>query len=164
MLRRGLGSGVIVDRRGYAAGKVIGIDTAIIASAHGIGFAIPIGTVRSVLRDLIAGRRIVRSTPGLVAVSVTPQVAFANDLKAERGALVVDVDASGPAGAADIRVGDVITAIDGRRVRDLHDYHTVLWRRRPGDTVEITLDRAGQALTLRVVLVMDSGRPPPSPR
>jgi serine protease Do len=144
-INEGNSGGPLVNR----AGQVVGINTAIIPSAHGIGFAISISTVRPVLRDLVAGRRIVRPTLGLVAVSVTPPVAFANDLKAERGALVVEVDADGPADAADIRVGDVITAVDGHRVRDLHDYHGVLWRRRPGETVEIVLDRDGAAVTER---------------
>jgi serine protease Do len=143
------------------AGLVVGINTAIIRSAHGIGFAIPASTVRPVLRDLVAGRRIVRPTLGLVAVSVTPQIAFANDLKAERGALVVEVDSAGPA-VGDIRVGDVITAVDGHRVRDLHEYHAVLWRRRPGETVEIALDRDGEPVTVRAALGTDSARPTPA--
>ena len=146
-----------------AAGEVVGINTAIIASAHGIGFAIPVSTVRPVLGDLVAGRRIVRPALGLVAVSVTPQVAFANDLKVERGVLVVEVEGSSPASAADIRVGDVITAIDGDRVQNLHDYHTVLWRRRPGKTVAIAFDRDGEAMTVRAELGRDSGRPTPAP-
>ena len=144
-----------------AAGDVVGINTAIIPSAHGIGFAIPISTVQPVLRDLVAGRRIVRPTLGLVAVSVTPQVAFANDLKVERGVLVVEVHASSVA-AATIRVGDIITAVDGHRVRDLHDYHAVLWRRRPGETVDIALDREGEAVTVRAVLGTSSARPTPA--
>jgi serine protease Do len=144
------------------AGQVVGINTAIIPSAHGIGFAIPITTVRPVLRALVAGRRIVRPALGLVAVSVTPQVAFANDLKVERGALVVEVDASSPASAADIRADDVIIAVDGHRVRDLHDYHGALWRRRPGETAEIALDRDGEAVTVRAVLGTDRARPTPA--
>jgi hypothetical protein len=70
------------------AAEVIGINTAIIPSAHGIGFAIPINTVRAVLRDLVASRPIVRPTLGVLAVSVSPQVAFANGLETERGCAV----------------------------------------------------------------------------
>jgi S1-C subfamily serine protease len=144
------------------AGQVVGINTAIIASAHGIGFAIPASTVRAVLGDLLAGRRIVRPTLGVVELSVTPQVAFANDLKAERGVLVVEVEAGGPADAAGIRVGDVITVVGGHRVRDLHEYHVVLWRRQPGEPVEISLDRAGDAVTARATLGTDRARPTPA--
>jgi serine protease Do len=157
-INEGNSGGPLVNR----AGQIVGINTAIIPSAHGIGFAIPASTVRAVLRDLLAGRRIVRPTLGVVAVSVNPQVAFANDLKTERGALVVDVEAGGPADTAGIRVGDVITVVGGHRVRDLHDYHVVLWRRRPGETVEVALDRDGEAVTARATLGTDSARPAPA--
>jgi serine protease Do len=146
------------------AGQVVGINTAIVPSAHGIGFAIPASTVRAVLRDLLAGRRVVRPSLGVVAVSVTPQVAFANDLKVERGVLVVEVDAGGPAAEAGVRADDVITAVGGQRVQGLHDFHDVLWRRRPGETVEIALDRDGEAVTVRVALGTDSAWPVPPPR
>ena len=68
------------------AGQVVGINTAMIPSAHGIGFAIAINTAKPVLRELIATGRVVRPSLGLVAVTVTPQVAYANDLPVERGA------------------------------------------------------------------------------
>jgi S1-C subfamily serine protease len=68
--------------------------------------------------------------------------------------LVTKVD--GPARTADIRIGDIITAVDGRRVRDLHDYHAVLWRRRPGEPVVFTIDRAGTVVTTAVVVGTDA--------
>ena len=154
-INEGNSGGPLVNR----AGQVIGINTAIIASAHGIGFAIPTSTLRLVLRDLLAGRPIVRPSLALVAVSVTPQVAFANDLQAERGVLVTEIDADGPAATAGIRVGDVITALNGTPVQSLREFHVVLWRRRPGETVDIALDRDGELVTIRAALGTDSGRP-----
>ena len=147
-----------------AAAQVVGINTAIIPSAHGIGFAIPARTVRAVLRELIAGRPIVRATLGLAGVSVTPQVAFVNGLKAERGVLVVDMESGSPAATADIRVGDVITAVDGQRLRDLHDYHAALWSRSPGRSVEIAIDRDGKRTAFRATLGRDTRAPNADPR
>ena len=66
-------------------GRVVGINTALIPSAHGIGFAIAVNTAKPVLAALIANGRIVRPALGLTAVSVTPQVAYVNDLAVERG-------------------------------------------------------------------------------
>ena len=146
------------------AGQVIGINTAIIPSAHGIGFAIPVATVRPVLRDLISGRTIIRPSLGIVAVSVTPPVAFANDLKAERGVLVVEVDPEGPSAAAGIREGDVITAFGGVAIKNLHDFHAALWRKRPADRVDIALDRQGDAVAVRAILSTDRGRRIPPAR
>ena len=142
-----------------SAAEVVGVNTAIIPSAHGIGFAIPVRTVRAVLGELVAGRPIVRATLGLVAVSVTPQLAFANGLPAERGVLVVEVESGSPAEAADIRVGDMITGVDSQRLRDLHDYHSALWRRGPGQNVEIVIDRHGEKTTVRATLGRDRARP-----
>jgi serine protease Do len=137
------------------AGRVVGINTAVIASAHGIGFAISVNTAKPVLAALIASGRVVRPAVGLDAVSVTPQVAYANDLPMERGALVIRVDPDGPAGAAGLQPGDVITGVDGRAVRDLHHFHDFLARHRAGQTVSVTLARDGRILTLRLVLEED---------
>ncbi len=137
------------------AGRVVGINTAVIASAHGIGFAISVNTAKPVLAALIASGRVVRPSAGLEAVSVTPQVAYANDLPMERGALVIRIDPGGPAAAAGLQPGDVITAVDGRAVRDLHHFHDSLARHRAGETVSVTLARDGRNVTLRLVLEED---------
>jgi serine protease Do len=134
------------------AGEVIGVNTAIIPSAHGIGFAIAVDTVKPVLAALIANRRVVRTSLALSAVSVTPQIAYANDLPIERGALVTRLDAAGSGAAAGIEVGDIVTAIDGRPIRHLHDLHERLARQRPGTTVNITVHRSGRTLVVPAVL------------
>ena len=155
-INEGNSGGPLVNR----AGQVIALNTAIIPSAHGIGFAIPTSTLRPVLRELMAGRPVIRPGLGLVAISVTPQVAFANDLGAERGVLVLEVDADGPAAAADIRAGDVITSVGGQLVQDLHAFHILLWRRRPGDALAVGLQRNGTSLTVRAFLGTDLGLKP----
>jgi S1-C subfamily serine protease len=134
------------------AGHVVGINTATIPSAHGIGFAIAINTAKPVLRELIAAGRVVRPSLGLVAVSVTPQVAYANDLTVERGVLVLRLEDGSPAEAVGVEPGDVITALDGRPVRNLHDLHGRLFRHRVGEEVSLSVLRGGQVLTVRPVL------------
>jgi S1-C subfamily serine protease len=134
------------------AGRVIGLNTAVISSAHGIGFAIPINFAKPVMRSLIATGRVTRASLGVVAVSLTPQVAYANDLPIERGALVTRVEPGGPGDVAGLRPGDVITSFDGKRVRDLHEVHDELSRHRGGQTVEIVVWREGQTLTTKAVL------------
>jgi S1-C subfamily serine protease len=134
------------------AGEVVGINTAIIASAHGIGFAVAADMARPVLAALIANGRVVRPSLAVSAVSVTPQVAYANDLAVERGALVTKVEPDGPAAAAGIKVGDVITAVSGESIRHLHDLHERLARRRVGDTIEVLVWRDGSKLAVRAVL------------
>jgi S1-C subfamily serine protease len=134
------------------AGRVVGINTAVIASAHGIGFAISSDIAKPVLRELIATGRIVRPSLGIVAVSVTPQVAYANELPIERGALVVRVDDGGAGELAGLKPGDVITALAGRAVKDLHHLHEALASHRIGEAVEVSVRRDGQTLVVKTVL------------
>jgi serine protease Do len=134
------------------AGRVVGINAAIIPSAHGIGFAIAVDTAKPVLRELIATGRVVRPSLGVMAVSVTPQVAYANDLPVERGVLILRLEEGSPAATAGVAPGDVITALDGRPVRDLHGLHERLSRHRVGEEVSISVLRSGRALTVRPVL------------
>ncbi len=136
-------------------GEVIGINTANMPSGHGIGFAIPINNARSVIKTLLAHGRLLRPSLGIVAVSVTPQLAFTNDLKVERGALVIRVEQGGPAEGVGLKPDDVIVAVGGKVVEDLHHFHALLFERKPGETVEVTVWRNGQTLKLRAVLVED---------
>ncbi len=134
------------------AGRVVGINTAVISSAHGIGFAISVNSAKPVLRALLETGRVSRRSLGVTAVSITPQLAYVNDLPIERGALVVRVESGGPAEAAGIQPGDVIRSVAGEFVKDLHHFHESLNRRKAGEVAEVTVWREGETLTLRPVL------------
>ncbi len=133
-------------------GEVVGINTAIIASAHGIGFAISAGPAKPVVKELIAKGRVVRASLGVVAVSLTPQIAYTNDLPIERGALVLRVDEGGAGDAAGVEPGDVITSVGNRPVTNLHHLHEVLGRHRIGETVDVSVWRDGRVVALRPIL------------
>lgn len=83
---------------------------------------------------------------------MTPQVAYANDLPVERGALITRLDAAGPGAAVGIEVGDIVVAIDGRPIRSVHDLHERLVRQRAGATVNVTVHRSGRTLVRPAVL------------
>ena len=140
----GNSGGPLVD----LAGRVIGINTAVIAAAHGIGFAIPINRARPVMQALIARGRIARTSLGLFAVSLTPQLAYVYDLPVERGALIKRIESGGPADRAGLEAGDVVTDIGGRPVRNLHDLHDEMARHKAGETVALRVWRAGRTLTV----------------
>jgi len=133
-------------------GDVIGINTANMPAAHGIGFAIPINNAKSVIATLLAHGRLVRPSLGIAAVSVTPQLAFSNNLRVERGVLVVKVKAGGPGEAAGLTPEDIIAQFEGSRVEDLHQLHGLLWRRNPGDRVRLLVRRGDQEIEVTVTL------------
>jgi len=144
----GNSGGPLVD----LAGRVVGSNTAVIASAHGIGFAIPINSAKPVMKALIAEGRIARTSLGLLAVSLRPQLAYVYDLPIERGALVRRVEPGGPAEQAGLEPGDVITEADGRPLKDLHHLHEETARRKAGDSVTLRVWRDGRVLTVTLVL------------
>ena len=133
-------------------GEVVGINTAVIASAHGIGFAISAGPAKPVVGELIAKGRVVRASLRVVAVSLTPQIAYTNELPIERGALVLRVDEGGAGEAAGVEPGDVVTSVAGRPVTNLHHLHEVLRGHRIGEVVDVSVWRGGRVVTLRPVL------------
>jgi serine protease Do len=140
----GNSGGPLVD----LAGRVVGINTAVIASAHGIGFAIPVNSAKPVIKELIARGRIARTSLGLFAVSLTPQLAYVYELPVERGALIKRVEPGGSADLAGLEAGDVVTAIDTQPVKDLHHLHEGMARRKAGEIVMLRVWRTGQTLTL----------------
>lgn len=123
-LNPGNSGGPLVDSRG----RVVGVNTAIIAMAQGLGFAVPGNTARWVTSELLAHGRVRRLTLGIRAsVVVVPRWLMRQlDLLSEQTVAVVDVLPDSPAAAADIRPGDWIVAAAGRIISSMDDLHRVL--------------------------------------
>lgn len=102
-------------------GNVVGMVTAIIPYAQGVGFAIPINTVKRVLEMIETYGRPVRAMIGVYAVSITPQLASAYRLPLNRGLLIVRVISGTPAYEVRIAPGDIITKVSGKDVSDVRE-------------------------------------------
>ncbi|MBN9161372.1 MAG: trypsin-like peptidase domain-containing protein [Myxococcales bacterium] len=118
-------------------GQVIGINTAINPSGQGIGFAIPIDSLKDVLPQLVATGRVQRGRLGVLIQPVDAAMAKALGLPQTSGALVSDVDPGGPAVRAGIEPGDVIVAVEGTPIVVAHDLPRQIARRKPGEKVSI---------------------------
>jgi serine protease Do len=137
-------------------GEVIGINTAIYTDARqqgniGIGFAIPINTVRDLLPQLRTGK----ITRGMIGVSVGPIPRNAVDefgLKDRRGALVATVSRGGPAAKAGLEPGDVIVAFNGKPIANRDELVRMVVGTKPGTTVPIRVIRDKQEKTLSVTI------------
>ncbi|MGE5416677.1 MAG: trypsin-like peptidase domain-containing protein [Acidobacteriota bacterium] len=134
------------------SGQVIGINTAVNASAHGIGFAIPINTAKDVLNQLINKGKIARPYIGVMIQDISPDLASYLGLKNEKGAIVQDVVSGAPADLAGIIKGDVITKINNSEVEDSSDVTDQISNMKIGAKVNITIIRQGKEMVIQVTL------------
>lgn len=141
-------------------GQVVGINTAVDTQAQGVGFAIPINSVRGQIQTVSSGGEIARPKLGVRYISITPQVAATNDMSITEGALVtrgqkitdVAVQSGSPADLAGIREGDVLVSIDGTKITEANNLGSILLNYNPNDTISIQLIRQGVTKTVKVRL------------
>ena len=129
-------------------GEVVGINTALIPSAHGIGFAIAANAVEPIIAELIRTGRVVRRSLGLDVVSITAPIAHANELPVDRGVLVVGVGADQSREVAGVRIGDIIRRLDGVEVKNLHQFEDAIARQPIGREVIVELIRGRDVIRL----------------
>ena len=150
-LNPGNSGGPLVD----AHGRVVGINTAIIAYAQGICFAIPANTAKWVAGLLIKEGRVRRGYLGITAQirHLHPGVVHAYNLASDRGVEVLEVMPGGPADYAGVRPGDVILAIDDTPVSSIDDIYRFLNRTAPGGRFTLSLLRGRQRLEVATTLL-----------
>jgi len=133
-------------------GRVIGINTAIVAGGTGMGFAIPVNLAKEVVGQLKDKGRVTRGWLGVMIQDVTPELAKQFDLEEAKGALVSEVAAGGPAEKGGVERGDVILAFDGVPVDKMHQLPRLVAQRKPEKEVKVKVLRKGKEKTLTVVL------------
>src|SRR5512139_1930782 len=131
-------------------GEVVGINTAIIASGQGIGFAIPINMAKEIAPQLREKGHVTRGWLGVSIQEVTPELAKSFGLNEKKGALVAQVFSNSPAEKAGIEQGDVIVEFDGKEVADSKDLPRIVSATPVGKTVTIKLSRNGKVLDRQV--------------
>ncbi len=136
-------------------GEVVGINTAIISpsgTSAGIGFAIPSNTASAVITQLRQFGETRRGWLGVQILDVTDEIADGLGMKDPKGVLVAGVTPKGPADAAGIATGDVITKFDGRDVPGVHDLPRMVADTAISKEVDVTVLRKGKEVTLKVTL------------
>jgi S1-C subfamily serine protease len=148
-LNPGNSGGPLVD----SLGRVVGVNTATIAPAQGICFAIGINTAKFVASRLLRDGRIRRSYIGVSAqtVPVHRRVVRFYDLTKEMGALVLSVEENSPAKRAGLREGDIIVALEGKPVAGVDDLHRLLTDVRVGVSCTLTALRYTEKLDVTVM-------------
>lgn len=130
-----------------ARGELIGINTAILSGGggnQGIGFAIPINMAKYVMDQILKHGKVVRGYIGVGIQEVTPELARAFNVSAEKGALVSSVDPDGPGAKAGLQRGDVITELNGQPIDGPNDLRLQVGTMVPGTTVHLKVERNGR--------------------
>jgi len=144
-INHGNSGGPLIDETGKVIGTnvQIAIDDQNGGSANaGVGFAVPSSTVKKVADTLIAGKSVEHAYLG---------VAVGNS-QTGTGARIGTVRSGSPAAAAGLKVGDIVTAVDGEAIADANGLTAVVGEHAPGDTIKVTVDRNGTTVNLTVKL------------
>jgi serine protease Do len=134
------------------AGEVIGVNAAIYSQSGGsvgIGFAIPVNMAKQLVPQLKAGK-VVRGWLGVMIQKITPEIKEKLGLSDDKGALVTDVTAGGPANKAGIKRGDVIVSFDGREIKEMNDLPFVVASTPVEKTVTVEVLRKDRKESLQV--------------
>jgi serine protease Do len=132
-------------------GRVIGINTAIIAQGQGIGFAIPVNMAKDLLPQLKTGK-VVRGWLGVMIQDITPQLAESFRLKSAEGVLVSDVVKGSPAEKAGLKQGDVINRFDAKEIENAHKLSQIVAATPPDTRVKVDILRNGNPKTVTLTI------------
>ena len=136
-----------------ARGQVIGINTAKMMSAEGLGFAIPINIIKPVLAQVITDGAFEPVYVGITGMDVeTYEMLYGIDLIADYGVVIIETVKNSPAAEAGLQPNDVIIDIDGKRTESMVDVQRKLYDYREGDKSEFTILRNGEEMTISLTL------------
>lgn len=133
-------------------GQVIGINTAIIKSGQGIGFAIPSDLATGIIDQLTQSKQVSRGWMGVAIQDVTKELAEYYGIKETKGVYVAKVYEDNPAQKAGIQTGDVITMIDGRKIDTSRDLTVIIANLKVDETVKVKVIRKGKEKVIDVTL------------
>jgi S1-C subfamily serine protease len=133
-------------------GEVIAINTAKIPYAHGIGFAVPVNTAKTILQQLIKNGKVTRPWLGITTIKITSRIARYYRLPTNEGALVVKVEEYSPASDSGIRPGDIIEEIDEKRREEITELSSRIKHKNVNEQTLLSVNRYGRRFTISVTL------------
>ncbi len=147
----GNSGGALIDTNGY----LLGINSAIFSQSGGslgIGFAIPVSTVKAVMDDIIAKGHVIRGWIGVEPQEITPELAESFGVEEKTGTLIAGVIRGGPADRAGVKPGDILTKVNGKDVTDRVVMMNLIAQLPPEKKAKLTFLRKGMPIELDVLI------------
>lgn len=147
----GNSGGALIDTQG----NLLGINSAIYSRSGGslgIGFAIPVTTVKMVLESIIKSGHVVRGWIGVEPQDITPELAESFGLSQKNGAIIAGVLKNGPADKAGVRPGDILLAVEGKPVTDTTEMLNLIAQLQPGSKAKITVQRKNEKIGMEILI------------
>ncbi|HYF98901.1 MAG TPA: trypsin-like peptidase domain-containing protein [Candidatus Saccharimonadales bacterium] len=135
-------------------GEVIGINTAKMPYAQGIGFAVPINVAKTIISDLIENGRVTnRPWLGISAIKINRELAYSYRLPSIEGSLIAEIQVNSPAHYADLRKGDIIQSIDGIKIIDPFQISNHIRKLSIRDKITVGINRYGKKIDKEIHLM-----------
>ena len=151
-INRGNSGGALIDTHG----ELVGINTAILSGDgggnEGIGFAIPANLARNVMEGILKNGKVTHGFMGIIPQELTPEMAKEFNMTDGHGVLIAQVSPDSPASKAGLKVGDVISVINGNAVEDVNNFRLTIAGFASGTTVHLKIVREGKTLEVPVAL------------
>ena len=147
----GNSGGALID----VQGNLLGINSAIYSrtgGSLGIGFAIPVSTVKTVMESIIRQGQVVRGWIGVEPRDITPELAENLGLSQKEGVIIAGILKNGPADKAGMKPGDVLLSVKGQPVAGMKEMFNLIAMLEPGSRVEITVSRDGKTVPMAVTV------------
>lgn len=135
-----------------SSGEVIGINTAIVPFAQGIGFAIPINLAKRVVDDILTYGKPLRPWLGILGATLTPQLSEYYGLPVKNGVIVVKVIEGSPAEKSGIEINDIIVSLNDKQLSSIEELQDIINSMRVGEEVNLKVLRDGKIYNIQAVL------------
>ena len=134
-------------------GQVVGINTAVLSGAQGIGFAVSSNVADPIIKSLIEAGKVIRPLIGLRGADITPAIFERYELPLKEGVIISKIEANGPADKAGLKEMDIITALNDIPTPDMSKFLMELWSNNPGDTIKVSYHSNGTYQETKVILI-----------